>query len=136
VQEQLRKVGMSIDLAILDQTTYASSIRKDQNSLSMFASSYPPVPKRIFMDQLSAGACVKPDGMGGINFSHYGVATPGIDDLITRTLDEPDFEKRLALVADMEKQVLRDLPLIGLSTLSYVIARSPRINLGYDVTSG
>jgi peptide/nickel transport system substrate-binding protein len=136
VQEQLRKVGMNMELAIIDHTTYHANNRKDQNSVAMHASSYPPVPERIFLDQLSAGACVKPDGTGGTNYSHYGVAMPGVDELITKTLDEPDFDKRLALVAEMEKQVLRDLPLIGLSTLSYVIARNPRINLGYEVKSG
>jgi peptide/nickel transport system substrate-binding protein len=136
VQEQLRKVGMNMELSIIDHTTYHANNRKDQNSVAMHASSYPPVPERIFLDQLSAGACVKPDGTGGTNYSHYGVAMPGVDDLITKTLDEPDFDKRLALVTEMEKQVLRDLPLIGLSTLSYVIARNPRINLGYEVKSG
>ena len=33
-------------------------------------------------------------------------------------------------------QVLRDLPVISLGTLSYVIARNPRIDLGYEVKSG
>ena len=33
-------------------------------------------------------------------------------------------------------QVLRDLPLLGLLTLSYITARNPRIDLGYSVRSG
>ena len=79
---------------------------------------------------------MKPDGTGGENYSHYGVAMPGIDALIEKAQDEPDFEKRTALIQDAEKQVLRDLPLLGIITLSYVIARNPRVDIGYPVKSG
>ena len=36
----------------------------------------------------------------------------------------------------MEIQILRDLPVISLGSLSYVIVRNPRIDLGYKVRSG
>jgi peptide/nickel transport system substrate-binding protein len=61
---------------------------------------------------------------------------PGVDALLQRVLDEPDFSKRMALCQDVERQVLRDLPLLGLLTLSYITARNPRIDLGYTVRSG
>ena len=32
--------------------------------------------------------------------------------------------------------MLRDLPLLGIVTLSYVIARNPRVDIGYPVKSG
>ena len=32
--------------------------------------------------------------------------------------------------------MLRDLPLLGTVTLSYVIARNPRVDIGYPVKSG
>jgi peptide/nickel transport system substrate-binding protein len=53
-----------------------------------------------------------------------------------RVLDEPDFGKRKALCQKVERQVLRDLPLLGLLTLPYITARNPRIDLGYTVRSG
>jgi peptide/nickel transport system substrate-binding protein len=49
---------------------------------------------------------------------------------------EPDFDKRIALVQEIERQVLKDLPDMGIITLSYVIARNPRVDLGYEVKSG
>ena len=61
---------------------------------------------------------------------------PGIDALIEKAQDEPDFNKRIALIQDIEKQVLRDLPLLGIVTLSYVIARNPRVDIGFPVKSG
>jgi peptide/nickel transport system substrate-binding protein len=60
----------------------------------------------------------------------------GIDTLIEKAQDEPDFNKRIALIQDIEKQVLRDLPLLGIVTLSYVIARNPRVDIGFPVKSG
>jgi peptide/nickel transport system substrate-binding protein len=94
------------------------------------------VPTQALLEQLSSSAVVKPDSTGGGNFSHYGVAIPGVDALLERVLDEPDFARRAALCQDVERQVLRDLPDLGLLTLSYVIARNPRVDLGYPVTSG
>lgn len=136
VQEQLRAAGINLDLKIIDHATMHAENRKDRNNVALYSSSYPPVPTQPFLQWLSAGAEVKPDSTGGENYSHYGVAMPGIDTLIEKAQDEPDFEKRTALIQDAEKQVLRDLPLLGIITLSYVIARNPRVDIGYPVKSG
>ena len=61
---------------------------------------------------------------------------PGIDALVEKAQLEPSFEKLTALIQDAEKQVLRDLPVLGTITLSYLIARNPRVDLGYPVKSG
>jgi peptide/nickel transport system substrate-binding protein len=136
IQEQLRAVNIRLDMRIIDHATMHAENRRDRNSIALYSSSFPPVPTQPFLYQLLSAAAVKPDMTGGENFSHYGVAIPGIDALIQRAEDEPDFERRAALIQDMEKQVLRDLPLLGLVTLSYVIARNPRIDVGFPVRSG
>ncbi|MBI3506543.1 MAG: ABC transporter substrate-binding protein [Proteobacteria bacterium] len=136
IQEQLRGAGINLDLKIIDHATMHSENRKDRNSITLYSSSYPPVPTLPFLQQLVAAAEVKSDGSGSDNYSHYGAAIPGIDALIEKAQDEPDFQKRIALIQDIERQVLRDLPLLGIVTLSYVIARNPRVNLGYPVKSG
>ena len=58
------------------------------------------------------------------------------EQILSLTVGEPDFDKRIALVQQIEKKVLTDLPDMGIITLSYVIARSPRVDLGYEVKSG
>ena len=136
VQEQLRAANIRLDLRIIDHATMHAENRRDRNGVALFSSSFPPVPTQPFLQQLLSAAGVKPDGTGGENYSHYGVAMPGIDALIQRAEDEPDFERRIALIQDMERQVLRDLPLLGLVTLSFVVARNPRVDLGYPVRSG
>ncbi len=136
VQEQLRRVGIAIDMKIVDHTAMHNDDRRDLNTIAMLSSSYPPVPTQSLQEQLAASSVVKPDGTGGTNYSHYGVAMPGVDDLLRRVFDEPDFAKRMALCQEVERRVLRDLPLLGLITLSYITARNPRIDLGYTVRSG
>ena len=136
VQEQLRKIGINLDMKIVDHTTMQNDNRKDLNALALLSSSYPPVPTQVILEQLASVAEVKPDGSGGTNYSHYGVAMPGVDKLIQQALDEPDFARRVALCQEVERQVLRDLPDIGIITLSYVIARNKRVDLGYNVKSG
>jgi peptide/nickel transport system substrate-binding protein len=136
IQEQLRAGGINLDLNIIDHATFHAENRLDKGTLVLQSSSYPPVPTQPLLQQLYSSAVVKADGTGQGNFSHYGVAIPGVDDLINTALDEPDFDKRIALVKEVEKKVLTDLPLLGIITLSYVIARNPRVDVGFPVKGG
>lgn len=136
IQEQLRAAGITLALDIIDHTAFHAENRADKNAMPLNSSSYGPVPLNVFLQQVSAAAVVKADGTGQGNFSHYGVAIPGIDDLLAMAQDEPDFDKRTALVQDIEKKLLTDLPILGIITLSYVIARNPRIDLGFPVEGG
>ncbi|SFU17194.1 ABC transporter substrate-binding protein [Mesorhizobium sp. YR577] len=136
IQEQLRAVGIQLDMKIIDHATYHSDNRKDKNTLILRSVSYPPVPTQPFADQLLSSSDTVADGSGGENYSHYGTAIPGIDALMEKAIAEPDLDKRLTLVQDMEKQVLKDLPCMGIVTLSYVVARNPRVDIGFKVTAG
>ncbi len=136
IQEQLRASGITLDLKIIDHTTFHSDNRQDKNALPLLSSSFPPVPTLTLASQLAASAEVKADGKGQGNYSHYGVAMPGIDDLLAKAQNEPDFDKRIAIIQEAEKKVLTDLPLLGIIALSYVIARNPRLDIGYKVESG
>jgi peptide/nickel transport system substrate-binding protein len=136
VQEQLRTVGLRMNLKIGDHTAYHADNRSDKNTLAMHSSSYPPIPTQLYFQQLSSKSEVKADGSGGGNYSHYGTAIPGIDPLLEKALQTTDYETYVDTCKQIELQVLRDLPLIGLSTLSFTVARNARVNLGYPVKSG
>jgi ABC-type transport system substrate-binding protein len=136
IQEQLRACNIKLDMGIIDHATFHADNRSDKNALALYSSSFPPVPTIPVKGQLAASAEVKADGTGGGNYSHYGVAMKGIDELVEKAEDEPEFDKRIAIMKEVETQILRDLPLLGIITLSYVIARNPRVDLGYKVESG
>ena len=136
IQEQLRAASINLDLQIIDHNTFHAENRLDKNAMPLNSSSYGPLPINVFLQQVSAAAEVKADGSGQGNFSHYGVAMPGIDDLVTKALDEPDFSKRTVIFQEIERKLLADLPIMGIITLGYVIARNPRVDLGFPVQSG
>ncbi len=136
VQELMRKVGVAINMQIIDHTTFHANDRKDMNSLPQYSSAYPPVPSLPLADSLEKSGEVKADGSGGVNYSHYGVAMPGIDDLLATAAAEADYDKRIAILQKAELKVMTDLPLIPLSTNGYLIVRDPRVKLGFEVTSG
>lgn len=136
IQEQLRAAGINLDLQIIDHATFHADNREARNAMPLQSSSYPPVPTQPLLQWLASSAVVKSDGTGQGNFSHYGVAIDGVDDLLEQVQDEPDFDRRIALVEEIERKVLTDLPLLGIITLSYVVARNPRVDLGFEVQSG
>jgi peptide/nickel transport system substrate-binding protein len=136
VQELLRAVGMRMNLHIGDHTAYHADNHMDKNTLALHSASYPPIPTQLYFQQLSSKSEVKADGSGGINYSHYGVTIPGIDALLDKALQATDFKAYVDYCKQIELQVLRDLPLIGMSTLSFTVARNARVDLGYPVKSG
>lgn len=136
VQELLRAVGINMDMAVIDHTAFHADNRADKNTLIMNASSYPPIPLQLYSDYISSKSAVKADGTGGSNYSHYGVAIPGVDELLTKASKATDFDEYVAICEEIDLQVRRDLPVIGLGTLSYTIARNPRVDIGYVVESG
>ena len=136
VQEQLRLANINMELKIGDHTAYHADNRSDKNTLAMHSSSYPPIPTQLYFQQLASASEVKSDGNGGGNYSHYGTAMPGIDALLDKALKATDFKDYEKTCREIELQVLRDLPLIGLSTLSFTVARRANVNLGYEVKGG
>jgi peptide/nickel transport system substrate-binding protein len=136
MQEQLRQVGVNMNLRLEDHAAFHADANKDLCNFTMRIGSYAPVPTQSFANELAAAGNVLPDGKGqGNNFAHYGVNAPGIDGLLDQAMAEPDLTKRLALCTEIDKKILTDLPLISICTTAYVIIRNPRIDIGFKVES-
>lgn len=136
VQEQLRAVGINLDMRIVEHATYGADNRADKNTIALSSTSYGPIATLPFVRQTRAAAEVKADGSGGSNLSHYGVAMPGVDDMLDDAEGLTGFDERIAAVKEIEKKVLTDLPVLGIITLSQIVARNPRVDLGYELKSG
>ncbi len=136
IQAQLRKVGINMELNIKDHTAFHADQNIGTNTLSQQSSALPPVPTQVIVTYLSKGAEVRSDGNGGANMSHYGVAIPGIDDLLGNALAEPDLNKRLEIVKEIEIKALTDAVILPVSNNGFMVVRSEKVDLGYDVVSG
>ena len=108
IQDQLRRINVNMELNIKDHTAFHADQNIGTNTLSQQSSAMPPVPTQVIVTYLPAEAEVKADGNGGANMSHYGVAIPGIDDLLAQALGEADLEKRIAIVQQIEIKALTD----------------------------
>ena len=79
---------------------------------------------------------MKNDGSGGTNYAHYGVVIPGVDDKLSAMLQATSFDYYVSIGREVELQIQRDLPMLGLPTLSYTVVRNPRLDIGYEVKGG
>ncbi|TNC48704.1 ABC transporter substrate-binding protein [Rubellimicrobium rubrum] len=136
IQQLLREGGVEMELELRDHTAFHADQATGTNTLYQRSAAYPPVPTQAISEQLAATSEVKPDGSGGPNFSRYGVVIPGIDEMLAATMAEPDLEKRLELVREMEVKILTDLPLLPIVTNGYMMVRAADLDLGYEVKSG
>lgn len=135
IQENLRQVGVNMELTLMDHTAFHAEKNKDLNTLVLRGGGYPQVPTAVLQNEAISAAVVKPDGTGGDNFSHYGVIMPGIDDLFQQAMNEPDLEKRLDLVRQMETKILEDLPAMSVCSTAYVVIRAANLQLPFEVVS-
>jgi peptide/nickel transport system substrate-binding protein len=135
MQDQVRQVGININLTLVDHTTYHAEKDKDLDTLILRGGGYPGVATQVIQNEAISAAVVKADGSGGDNFSHYGVLIPGIDDLFKQAMNEADLDKRLALVGQMETKILEDMPTMAVCSTAYVIIRNPRMTLPFQISS-
>jgi peptide/nickel transport system substrate-binding protein len=136
IQDQLRRINVNMELNIKDHTAFHADQNIGTNIISQQSSAMPPVPTQVILTYLPAEAEVKSDGNGGSNMSHYGVTIPGIDDLLAQALAEPDLDKRIAIVQQIEVQALKDAVILPVSNNGFMIVRSPKVDLGFEVESG
>lgn len=136
IQDQLRRIGVDMQLNIKDHTAFHAGQNEATNTLSQMSSALPPVPTRPFRQYLVTDAVVKEDSTGGQNFSRYGITGPGIDEKLALAEEEPNLEKRLEMVREIEVQVLRDAVVMPVSTNGWMMVRSPKLDLGFEVESG
>jgi peptide/nickel transport system substrate-binding protein len=55
---------------------------------------------------------------------------------LNQALAEPNLDKRLAAVQQMDVQVLKDAVVMPVVTNGFMIVRSPKLELGFKVESG
>lgn len=136
IQDQLRRVGIDMQLNIKDHTAFHADQNIATNLISQTSAVMPPVPTHILLLYLRGDGAVTSDGQGGSNFSRYGVAMPGIDELMDQALAEPDLERRFAITQQIEVQALRDAVVLPIATNGFMMVRSPSLDLGFEVESG
>jgi ABC-type transport system substrate-binding protein len=129
-QEQLKKVGIIVDLQIVEHATYHENIRKNLDPFVLYGGTRITDADpwlTLFFDSREI-----PDpatGNKGTNFAHY----KGIDDLLAKGRVERDVKKRAAIYQEAQKRLERDLVCLPISDVPNSWARNPkRVSTPFD----
>src|SRR5437867_205023 len=133
-QEQLKKVGIIVELQVVEHATYHENIRKNLNPFVLYGGTRLPDADHwlsLFFDSKEI-----PDpatGNKGTNFAHYR----GMDDLLAAGRVERDVKKRAAIYHETQKRMQRDLVCLPISDVPNQWPRNPkRVSTPFDPEYG
>jgi len=122
-QEQLKKVGINVELQIVEHATYHENIRKNLDPFVLYGGTR--ITDADAWLSLFFESTEIPDpatGNKGTNFAHY----KGMDDLLAAGRVERDVKKRAAIYAETQKRLERDLVCLPLQDVPNQWARNPK----------
>jgi peptide/nickel transport system substrate-binding protein len=133
IQEQLRKVGIQVNIRVVDHPSYHADIRRDLDSMIVYGSGQPPLTQAVLNAFYDSRAIVnKPTR--NMNFSHYGDVAGNSDALMDQANQEIDDTKRIALLKQIQIDILRQVPVIPLpSPANFWMHNGKTLQLGFPV---
>jgi peptide/nickel transport system substrate-binding protein len=131
VQQQLKRIGITLKLTVVDHTTFHANQRKDLNALPIVG--YGPDNDggkvlNLFFHSLS----VVGKQTANFNFSHYGDVVGTVDDFLDAAEGQP-MAKQAELYAKAQIKVVSDLACYPTANVSQAFARQPYVDLGYNL---
>ena len=134
LQGQLKKVGVTFEIKMVDHPTMHKMIRQDLNPLVPYGAARFPIADEM-LTQFFHSRSIVGTPTGVTNFSHYGQVIPGVDDLLDQARIEPNVEKQKALWVKAQQKILEDLAAYPLRITYVLFARKTNLDLGYDLKS-
>ena len=130
LQAQLAKVGIKINLKVVDHSSFHAMIRKDVDPLVIYIAWRPNAD--VYLTQFFHSDSIvvtgkKPD----TNFSHYDK----IDNLIQQARAELDPAKQVDLWKQAQIQILQDMVAYPIQYQNQVYARSTVVDYGHPLKS-
>lgn len=128
IQAQLGKVGIKLDMSVVDHTTYQSQVRKDVSALVFYGAARFPVADTYLSEFYHSSAIVgTPTGV--TNFSHCTVA----DHEIEAARRAATAEEQMALWKAAQTKIHDDVCAVPLFELLQVWVHSKRLDYGYKL---
>ena len=133
-QEQLKKVGINVELQVVEHATYHENIRKNLNPFVLYGGTRITDADPWFSLFFDGKEIPDPaTGNKGTNFAHY----KGMDDLLAAGRVERDVKKRAGIYAEAQKRLERDLVCLPISDVPGQWARNPkRVSTPFDPEYG
>jgi peptide/nickel transport system substrate-binding protein len=135
IQEQWKKIGVELELKVVDHPTYHQLIRKDANPVVIYGAYRYPLTGDAYLTQFYHSDAIVGKKTAIINFSHYGEAIPGIDKYLDEARFELDMKKQKTLWEKAQKQIMEDAVCFPLLTRLYAMAKGKHLDLGFEQKS-
>src|SRR5262252_5988189 len=122
-QEQLKKVGIIVELQVVEHATFHENIRKNLDPFVLYGGTR--ITDADAWLSLFFESTEIPDpatGNKGTNFAHY----KAVDDLLAAGRVERDVKKRATIYAETQKRLERDLVCLPLEDVPNQWARNPK----------
>ena len=132
IQQQLKQVGIRVQLNIVDHTTYHAQGMKDMNPIFLIGDlSYPDARLMLKRFYHSAYIVGKPTGVR--NYSHYD--NKQVDAWLEEAERVGELNARRPIYAEIQKKVMEDIPVVPLVSAKAPATRRPELDLGYNLRS-
>jgi peptide/nickel transport system substrate-binding protein len=128
IQARLAKVGIKLELQIVDHPTYQSQIRRDASALVFYGAARFPIADTYLSEFFHSRAIVGTPTAAS-NFSHCAVA----DREIEAARVAPDAETQKAMWKEAQRKIIADVCAVPLFELRQVWVHGVRLDYGYDL---
>jgi peptide/nickel transport system substrate-binding protein len=128
VQAQLKKVGIDLQLDVVDHPTFHAQIRKDLSPVVMYSAARLPVAD-VYLTQFFHSRSIVGTPTAVTNFSHCSVADQDID----AARQTSDVAKQKALWKDAQDKLVKDVCAVPLYEQLQVWAHRDKLNYGYKL---
>jgi len=128
VQAQLKKVGIDLQLDVVDHPTFHAQIRKDLSQVVMYSAARLPVAD-VYLTQFFHSRSIVATPTAVTNFSHCSVADQEID----AARAETDTAKQKALWKEAQDKLVQQVCAVPLYEQLQVWAHRDKLNFGYKL---
>jgi peptide/nickel transport system substrate-binding protein len=128
VQEQLRKVGIKVELEVVEHATYHSQIRDDLSPLVIYGAARFPIAD-TYLTQFYHSRSIVGTPTAVTNFSHNNVADAEID----AARSEADPKKQLEYWKKAQQKIMAESVAYPFCELLQVWVRGDNLDYGYDL---
>jgi peptide/nickel transport system substrate-binding protein len=129
--EQWRKIGVSMNLKVVEHSAYHKLIRQDANSIVIYGGVRLPIAETI-LHQFYHSASSIGKKTARTNFSHYGDLIPGIDGYMEEAEKTTDLKLKKYYWGLAQLKILEDLPAYPLFLNRVSMVRQKWVDLGYE----
>jgi len=129
IQAMWDKIGVELELKVVDHTAYHSRIRQDENPIVLYSCSRKPTADEPLTQFFHSDSIIGKD-TAITNFSHF--SDPKVDEAIEQARVTLDTEEQLALYAFAQRRIMEAVAAKPLITIFTPVLRHWWVEFGYS----